>query len=408
MKKTALLALSITISSFSFGQHPSCDGSRYLNPTYSVTQTNGILFGNNDTYSGNNQDLFFDFFEPTGDAAASRPLIILAYGGSFVGGQRSDMHAYCDYYAQLGYACAAIDYRLFDGAFFPIPDSLKMTDALVKALGDMKAAIRFFKEDAATTNTYKIDPNFIVVGGISAGGIVALHTGMLDETDPIETYIDPIIANNGGFQGNSSTNTQYDENVMAVLNYSGALRRANYIDASDVPVFSVHDDNDGTVPYASGSAALFTIPIISMEGSYIIHQNAQAVGLNSELITYDNSNGHVSYFINQTATDSILQRSIDFLYPLICGVGASVETLTPNLDFKMYPNPAQSSVTIKLNNANGFEVSMSDISGREVISIITKTGSTVISLEGFTPGVYFAEVQNEESGIRERKQLVVN
>jgi hypothetical protein len=51
---------------------------------------------------------------------------------------------------------------------------------------------------------------------------------------------------------------------------------------------------------------------------------------------------------------------------------------------------------------------MSDISGREVISIIAKTGSTVISLEGFTPGVYFAEVQNEESGIRERKQLVVN
>ena len=74
----------------------------------------------------------------------------------------------------------------------------------------------------------------------------------------------------------------------------------------------------------------------------------------------------------------------------------------------MYPNPAQSSVTIKFNNANGFEVSMSDISGREVISIIAKTGSTVISLEGFTSGVYFIEVQNEESGIRERKQLVVN
>ena len=126
------------------------------------------------------------------------------------------------------------------------------------------------------------------------------------------------------------------------------------------------------------------------------------------MITYDNSNGHVSYFINQTATDSILQRSINFLYPLICGVGASLETLAPNLDFKMYPNPAQSSVTIKLNNANGFDVSMSDISGREVISIIAKTASTVISLEGITPGVYFVEVQNEVSGIRERRQLVVN
>jgi hypothetical protein len=51
---------------------------------------------------------------------------------------------------------------------------------------------------------------------------------------------------------------------------------------------------------------------------------------------------------------------------------------------------------------------MSDISGREVISIIAKTASTVISLEGITPGVYFVEVQNEVSGIRERRQLVVN
>ncbi|MDG1333941.1 MAG: T9SS type A sorting domain-containing protein [Crocinitomicaceae bacterium] len=408
MKTSILLALFIAISSFSFGQHPSCDGTRYLNPVYSVTQTDGILFGNNDTYDGSNQDLLLDFFEPTGDVAASRPLIIFAFGGSFIGGARDDVHAYCDYYAQRGYACAAIDYRLYNGPLFPIPDSLKMTDAVVKALGDMKAAIRFFKEDAATTNTYKIDPNFIIAGGISAGGIVALHAGMLDETDPIEAYVDPIIVDNGGFQGNSSSNTQYDEDILAVLNYSGALRRANYIDASDVPVFSVHDDNDGTVPYASGSASLLGIPIISMEGSFIVNQNAQAAGLTSELITYDNSSGHVSYFSDQTAADSILQRSLEFLFPLICGAGASVETIVPNMDFELYPNPAQSSVTIKLANANGFELSMSDISGRKVISTTAQTGSTVISLEGFTPGVYFVEVVNEESGIRERKQLVVN
>lgn len=407
MKTSTLLALFVAISSFSFGQHPSCDGTRYLNPGYNVTQTDGILFGNNTTINGTNQNLYLDFFEPTGDAAASRPLIILAFGGSFIGGSRGDMHAYCEYYAQRGYACASIDYRLYDGPMFPLPDSVVMTEEVVMALGDMKAAIRFFKEDAATSNTYKIDPNFIIVGGISAGGIVALHTGTLDESDPIEPYVLPLIANNGGFQGNSSTNTQYDEEVMAILNYSGALRSTDYIDAGDVPIFSVHDDNDGTVPYAYGSASIFTIPIINLEGSYLVDQKAQSVGLTSELITYENSNGHVSYFGNQTAADTILQRSLDFLYPLICGTGANVETLTPNVDFNMYPNPAKSSVVIELANSHGFTVSMSDLSGRKIISTQAQAETTVLSLEGFTPGVYIVEVINEEAGLRERKQLVI-
>lgn len=406
MKTSTILALFVAISTFSFGQHPSCDGTRYLNPGYSVTQTDAILFGNNTTINGVNQNLYLDFFEPIGDAAASRPLIILAFGGSFIGGSRDDMHAYCDYYAQRGYACASIDYRLYDGPMFPLPDSAIMTDEVVKALGDMKAAIRFFKEDAATTNTYKVDPNFIIVGGISAGGIVAAHAGMLDETDPIEAYVLPLIANNGGFQGNSSTNTQYDEDVIAILNYSGALRSTDYIDAGDVPVFSVHDDNDGTVPYANGSASIFTIPIISMEGSFLIDEKAQSVGLTSELITYANSSGHVSYFSNQTAADTVLQRSLEFLYPLICGAGANVDVISPNVDFNMYPNPAQSSVVIELANANGFTISMSDLAGRKVISAEAQSGSTILPLEGFTPGVYLVEVANE-NGIRERKQLVI-
>ncbi|MFK7783926.1 MAG: T9SS type A sorting domain-containing protein [Crocinitomicaceae bacterium] len=407
MKTSTLLALFVAISTFSFGQHSSCDGTRYLNPGYSVTQTDGILFGNNTTINGVNQNLYLDFFEPTGDAAASRPLIILAFGGSFIGGQREDMHEFCNYYAERGFACATIDYRLYDGAIIPLPDSVTMTEEVVMAIGDMKAAVRFFKEDAATTNTYKVDPNFIIVGGISAGGIVAAHVGSLDPTDVIEPYVLPLINANGGFQGNSSTNTQYDEEVIGVLNYSGALRSTDYIDATDAPFFSVHDDNDGTVPYAAGSASIFTVPIIALEGSFLIHQKAQSVGVTSELITYANSNGHVSYFnSNPVATDSILQRSLDFMYPLICGSAANVETIT-KVNFDMYPNPAHSTVTVQFENANGSTISLMDLSGRNVISAEAQSEATVLSIDGFAPGVYIVEVINESIGLRERKQLVI-
>ncbi len=187
------------------------------------------------------------------------------------------------------------------------------------------------------------------------------------------------------------------------------MRSASYIDPTDVPLFSVHDDMDGVVPYAYGSASIFTIPIISLQGSFLMHEKAQLEGLNSELITYSNSNNHVSYFnSNQITQDSILLRSLNFLYPQICGALADVNILAPTVEFKMYPNPAQSSVTIELANAHGFTLSISDLSGRNIVSTQVQSGKTVVSLATFTPGTYFIEVVNEQANIRERKHLVIN
>ncbi len=408
MKTTLLLAALFAATTFSFGQHPTCDGSRYLNPTYSVDQTLDIQYGSNTTVGGSNQDLFLDFFEPSGDVATARPLIILAFGGSFIGGTRDDMHPFCEYYASHGYACATIDYRLYDGPLFPLPDSTVMTDEVIKALGDMKAAIRFFKEDAANANTYRVDPDYIIVGGISAGGIVAAHAGMLDSTDVVEPYILPLVTNNGGWEGNSSANTQYDSEVLAVLNYSGALRRTDYIDPTDVPIFSVHDDNDGTVPYAFGYASIATFPIISMEGSFLIDQKAQAEGVTSELITYANSSGHVSYFsANATTTDTILQRSLEFLYPQVCNASVSIDPIEAPLDFSVYPNPAQTEITINVKNGSDYVVNISDLAGRLTLSKSITAGENKISVESFNSGVYLIEVIDQQNGKSQLKRLVV-
>lgn len=407
LKTSTLIVLFTAISLISFGQHPTCNGTRYLTPTFTVDETLGITFGNSTSYGGTNADLLLDFFEPSGDVAAARPLIILAFGGSFIGGARTDMHDFCNYYAARGYTCAAIDYRLYDGSLFPFPDSVVMTDEVLKAVSDMKAAVRFFREDAATSNTYKVDTNLIFVGGISAGGIVASHVGMLDPTDPIESYIDPLITANGGWTGNSSTNTQYGDGVSGVLNFSGALRDASYIDANDPPLFSVHDDADEVVPYASGSATIITIPIIRLEGSSLMHQEAQSDGVISELITIPNSTGHVSYFGNSISTDTILTRSLNFLYPIICGAPASIDELSTHIDFKMYPNPTNSAVTIELEEMTDFNVTIFDLSGRFVTSSETQSGTTVLQVNNLRAGSYFVQISHDSLGKSELKQLMV-
>ena len=53
----------------------------------------------------------------------------------------------------------------------------------------MKASVRFFTKDAATTNTYKINPNKIFIGGYSAGAITALHYGYVNNESELTTSL---------------------------------------------------------------------------------------------------------------------------------------------------------------------------------------------------------------------------
>lgn len=389
-------------------QNSSCDGSRYLTTFFPVDTTLGITFGNSTTIGGVNADLQLDFFEPSGDVAPDRPLIILAFGGSFITGTREDMHPLCAYYASKGYACATIDYRLYDGALFPLPDSVTMTDEVLKAVSDMKAAIRFFREDAAQGNIYKVDTNLIFVGGISAGAIVASHAGMLDATDSVDPYVATLISSNGGWTGNSSTNTQYSDEVSGVISFSGALKSASYIDANDPAIFSVHDEFDDVVPYGNGSATLAGIPIIGLQGSESVHAQAQSVGVTTELITIAGSTGHVSYFGTIVGSDSILSHSIDFLFPLVCSNFAAQEELQANVfTAKMYPNPTSGQVTIECTTEQGYVVNVLDVTGRIVKSVESNGTSTEFTVSALNAGTYLVSLVTKDGALLGSKYLVI-
>ncbi|HWB62587.1 MAG TPA: hypothetical protein VG603_03680, partial [Chitinophagales bacterium] len=62
----------------------------------------------------NGRPLLMDVYQPTGDTAVLRPLIIFAHGGSFMHGDRhvDRMHEICSLLAKRGYVAVSIDYRL--------------------------------------------------------------------------------------------------------------------------------------------------------------------------------------------------------------------------------------------------------------------------------------------------------
>lgn len=395
--------------------HPTCDGSRYVSQVFTtVDTTEGVLFGSNTTYGGNNKDLYMDIYEPTGDVALERPAIVLAFGGSFIGGSRDDMDALCRYYAQRGYVAVTIDYRLYDGGFFPFPDSAVMTDVVIKAVGDMKAAVRFLRQDAATVNNYKIDTNYIFVGGISAGGIVANHVAYIGVNDTLAANEQTAVNNNGGLEGNSSTNVGlYSSAVQGVVNFSGALRYAEYIDANDPPLFSAHDDGDGVVPYGNDFATIGGFPIIYVEGSSSMALRATSVNVPNFLITIPNSTGHVSYFQGSAATwaDTVRSTASQFLHDeVLCPIILNLDQPLPQeLLANFFPNPSPREIMIAFEELpSAYNLTLYDNMGRVVRTIQNiQDQQYLLSREQLPAGIYHAQLQFEDANIAPLQASVV-
>lgn len=396
-----------SLSSLSAQNHPTCGGGRYISEVFPmVDSTQGILYGNNNTFAGNNQDLFMDIYEPMGDTASMRPVVLVAFGGSFIGGQREDLDDLCRYYASRGFVAVTIDYRLYDGPLFPLPNATTMTDVVIKAVGDMKAAVRHLRQDAATTNTYRIDPNYIFVGGVSAGAIVADHVAYLDSMDNVGSGELTAIAANGGWEGNSSNTVGvYSSSVQGVLNFSGALRDANYINNGEAPLFSAHDDGDGVVPYDGDNATIAGFPIIYVEGSQFMHRKADSIQVSvpNFLITIPNSGGHVSYFTSAAAQwqDSVTMASSQFLHdevlcPLIVSITQPEEL--QRVAARFFPNPAINDLVLAFDEVpSSYTVRLIDAVGRIVYEQTNVQEQRLVVPRGhWESGLYQVQVQFED------------
>ena len=89
----------------------------------------------------------------------------------------------------------------------------------MRGIQDLRAAVRFFRKDAATTNTYRVSPAYIAAGGSSVETFMALEIRCLDKASEVPAYVG--LAGLGGIEG-SSGNSGYSSAVLAVLNLSGA------------------------------------------------------------------------------------------------------------------------------------------------------------------------------------------
>ncbi len=290
------------------------DEGRFEQSIYtSLTKTLGVQYGQNTTESGATKNLIFDFYEPEGDNLNKRPLIITVVGGGFLTADYKAFEPLAEYIARHGYVVANIDYRVWDLALCnPIVDVENSYENVIRARADLKAAIRFFRKDAATDNKYRIDPNKIFAIGHSAGAITSLAAGYMNDMSEVPQNIQDLMNMHGGIEGDSG-NAGYDSSLSGVVNLSGAMLDADFVKAGDPPLISAHGDQDSVVPYCNGNAAVPCVAPVPVEGSCTIHEQADAVGLQNKLITITNGDHSAPLFSCATCNQEI----IDFIFTLL-------------------------------------------------------------------------------------------
>lgn len=393
---TLLLVAMSLLTTSSLAQQNPCDDKRYKENVFpNLIITKDIQYGQNVTIAGTMLNLDMDIYEPAGDSLSARPTIVLAHGGSFILGDKSDLDSLCKVFTRMGYVTATINYRKINTL---ISDSLDVVDVVVKATHDMKAAVRFLREDAATNNTYGIDPQLIFAGGASGGAIMANHLAFMDSTDNLPEWIETIISNNGGFEGNSSSNTNYSSEVQAVLNYSGALKDADWIDSSDPPFYSAHDDMDGVVPYGSSTASGFGISI-RLDGSAQMQLAGNRAGVRNQLFTIANSTGHVSYFNGNSIADAdtAVSQAARLMKSIICNSALSQDEID-KAPIAIYPNPASDHFRLG-DLLNGiYTIDILDLSGRLVTRIEnTEVRGHQFDVGALHTGMYLVNVYAEKN-----------
>lgn len=253
-------------------QHSACgsDSTRYKSPIFDSLEIQRctelyvtVSDSANPATDSNAVDLYMDvYYNPNDCQCCHRPAILLgASGGFYTQDRRNALMVDLGYdYAQRGYMVFTYDYRT---GFYDCcnPDSLlawacrysgdpvQIENAVYKAQQDVTTAIVYLKANAAR---FGIDPDQIIVGGMSAGAVNALNVAYLDQFEgPGRKRKDLGMLNKYAIPG-------YDYTTSGVIAMWGSLLEIDALPKNetgqpeDQPAIFFHGTCDGSLPFDRG------------------------------------------------------------------------------------------------------------------------------------------------------------
>ncbi|MEZ5374506.1 MAG: alpha/beta hydrolase [Microthrixaceae bacterium] len=177
-------------------------------------------------HEGEYEVLHLDLHQPTNPNGAA---VVLAHGGGFTSGNKSQMEGEARRLVAEGYVVANINYRLRENFVGFGNINAEAVATVFDAADDARSAIRWLRTDAARTG---IDPSRISILGVSAGAVIGLTVGM---------------------NGQDASGNEPSGRVCSVVSRAGALI-PELASADDAPTYFHHGSNDTRVPFAQARA----------------------------------------------------------------------------------------------------------------------------------------------------------
>jgi acetyl esterase/lipase len=184
------------------------------------------------------------------------PTVIFIHGGGWVQGTKEASVLTVLPYIAMGYSVVNVEYRLANVSLAPA------------AIEDCRCALRWV---VAHAKEYNFDADRIVVAGASAGGHLALTTGMVPTSAgfdrfcqlPAEPHVAAIVdfygitdiadlldgPNKKPFPENWPYTVQWLGNQPNRADVARASSPLTYVRSGLPPIISIHGDADPTVPY---------------------------------------------------------------------------------------------------------------------------------------------------------------
>ncbi len=392
-------------------------GGRYYDKLFQVKSNLNIQYGTGLTFNATYQDLYMNVYEPLNDTLTpQRPLIVLAFGGSFTSGFKTspDIVRLCNEFTQRGYVTCAIDYRLgFENGNDSDTNQFK---ALIRGVQDMKASVRYFYKDAQTAKTYRVDTNKIFIGGVSAGAFIALNYayGRLDTLSfPAPGFALPALLSLGGPEGDSG-NPGYSSKVSGVINLCGAIADTVWIMPSAPPLCGVHGTNDSLVACQFDSAhAAQTVESRLFGGCDIVHR-LQHINTSSSFHIFQGA-GHVPFVLPSGPStppssyymDTTIWVIRDFLYRQVCYQALAVEAVKEGLSISVYPNPSSDFVNFSSQQNSPLQLEIFGVDGRLMAQNSIEANETItLSKQQIGAGVYIYKLTDVDLGTNKVGRLV--
>ncbi len=350
------LQLVAALGLFALSTNTFAQAGRYLTEVFpSVTVTSNVKYGINIsvlTGAPLADTLKMDIYQPTGDVLAARPMVLVLHTGSFLPrilngqptGDKKDSAVVemCTRFAKRGYVAVAANYRTGWNALSTteMVRTKTLLQAVYRTIQDAKNCVRYFKNDKATTNTYKIDTTKIAVGGFGSGGYIALAYASLNQPSELllakffdtganVPFVDQAIY--GNFDGTNTTalcTANYPTHTSTVnmaFNIGGAVGDSSWIQAGEVPIVAFHCTKDPFAPYKTGPVVVPTTGdfVVEATGSYDVERIVNKPSINNNAIFHNSV-----YTDVYTTHANTLNDGYEGLYPFVTPVHVTGSTIT--------------------------------------------------------------------------------